>query len=122
LYFRPRDGAITINRSGATDGTWAEGLAGSEPWSRVVVTYTPLEPDGDDLRCHIIVYVDGQQVFEGEHGGAGRTNILEGQPLWFLVGDLAYRSDNNPYPVSTIAVWDHVLTAEEVASLGGVSK
>jgi hypothetical protein len=120
LYFRPRDGAITINRSGGTDGTWAEGMAGNEPWSRVVVTYSPLEPDGDDLRCHITVYVNGQQVFEGDHNGAVRTNILEGQPLWFLVGET--RADNNPYPVSTIAVWDHVLTPEQVASLGGVSR
>jgi hypothetical protein len=115
MYLRPRSGPFTLNRRGATVGNFVENpVAGQEPWTRIVIQFGIDENGGSFYRA----YSNGAKIFEDTGGGAD-FYFVEGKPVWFLYGPNS--SDNNPYKVSAIAVWDRILTAEEVASLGDVN-
>jgi uncharacterized protein YjdB len=127
--FRPRDGALTIAHRGTAINVYADY---SEPkWIRLVavVAYNPdVDPEwafpyGADFNFYA----------NGEYAGTS-TRLYTGTDSWttdymnVLYSDLPVRflrstpDGTNSYPVSTIAVWNRALTAEEIASLGGVSK
>jgi hypothetical protein len=128
LDLRPDNGNLVICSNWGTRGAVAvDMVAGQEPWVRVVikcdltrVIEEGLTTDGWG-RGDISVYSNGINVYEGTgETSLGFASIVEGQPLKFLGG--MPEGQNFNYSVSTIALWDRLLTDDEIASLGGVSK
>jgi hypothetical protein len=128
LDLRPDNGNLVICSNWGTRGAVAvDMVAGQEPWVRVVIKcdHTTLieagmTPDGWG-RGDISVYSNGTNVYEGTgETSLGFAAIVEGQPIKFLGG--MPEGQNFNYSVSTIAVWNRLLTDDEIASLGGVSK
>jgi uncharacterized protein YjdB len=132
VAFRSRDGELTVNQSGNTliyygrNGTFTPG---EEPWVRLVYTVTEdnssgKDPEKDWIRTACINgQVDSEDLFYTSQVSGSYPNykLTAGKPVRFLMASGAGES-NHAYNVSTIAVWDRVLTKEEIASLGGVSK
>jgi hypothetical protein len=125
---RPSSGNLVVCSNWATRGTLVpEMLPGQEPWVRVVIKCDQATlAEGfhwaaDWGRGDLSVYSNGQKVFEETRvNNVGFLAIYEGFPIKFLGGMPTGQNFN--YSVSTIAFWDRLLTDEEIASLGGVSK
>jgi hypothetical protein len=114
MYLRPREGKFTLNRRGATVGDFVDNpVAGQEPWTRIVIQF------GDENGSSFYrAYSNGVKIYEDQGGGTD-FYFVEGKPVWFLYGQDS--GDSNPYKVSAIAVWNCILTAEEIALLGDVN-
>jgi hypothetical protein len=113
----------------------------AKPWYRIVIKVWPAlqtdpdaQPDNHEHAFHRELWVDGKLVNDDLRGDNSyyRVGMFENSPVWFLTGSESSRNDFNqekgkyvddiPMPCSTIAVWDKLLSDEEIASLGGVSK
>jgi hypothetical protein len=119
--FRPRDGFLTVNCHGGTTGEIEP--AQSTEWMRIVVIVATSDADPDLQK--LMVYYNGMQIFSDGTSGHDlwfRFELNEGVPVWFIMSNAEDPNPNCEYPVSTLAAWDRVLTPEEIASLGGVSK
>jgi hypothetical protein len=133
------NGDLLVNHAGnnmvwyALDGTFQ---AGNEPWVRLVFIISTVDdnfPDGQNWWRRAVI--DGQVGVVNHHPERGdfpqdfkqygdnieNYDLREGVPVRFLMAAGGWER-NRAYDVSTIAVWDHVLTDAEIASLGGVSK
>jgi hypothetical protein len=64
---------------------------------------------------------DYPQDFKQYGDNITNYDLREGVPVRFLMAAGGWER-NRAFDVSTIVVWDHVLTDAEIASLGGVSK
>ncbi|MDR1583737.1 MAG: Ig-like domain-containing protein [Prevotellaceae bacterium] len=123
---RPDNSNLVICRNWGSKGNVLENVVtGEEPWVRVVIKYdnSALTTSWDDNhgRGDQWTYSNGVRVFETLAESSGKfVAIYEGFPIKFLGG--MPTGENFNYSVSTIAVWDKLLTDEEIASLGGVSK
>jgi hypothetical protein len=135
FYIRPRDKQFTFCVAGSNDAHYGGDLIEdptAAPWVRVVITYS-YDPEMPDKRV-LWMYGDGQVLNDaGEpklKDFKPEQDLFADRPIYFLTGSPDGPAapgpdkdgDYNPFKVSTIAVWDRVLTPEEVASLGGVSK
>lgn len=89
-------------------------------WMRVVIT---IEVSDADDQIIYSTFVDGRKVITAKGAGAGyRFDWDTVVPVYFLSdGEGSFNDgDDNPQPVAAIAVWDRLLTDDEVASLGRV--
>jgi hypothetical protein len=131
LDLRPDNGNLVICSNWGTRGSVVTGMvAGQEPWVRVVIKCDLSTTIAEGLNApdwgygDVWVYANGANVYTKEEGGGdtslGFTSIIEGQPVKFLGG--MPEGENFNYSVSTIAVWNRLLTDDEIASLGGVDK
>jgi hypothetical protein len=119
----------TVNAyCGGNTWTLAADQAESKPWFRVVIKVWPDEEE--PLFPHREVWSNGVLVSDQRRGEDffERVGLFADSHIWFLSethfgatmeGGEKY---NHTVPCSTIAVWDHLLTDDEIASLGGVSK
>jgi hypothetical protein len=123
FYIRSRDSRMTLNRAGGTKGTYTDVITtGQEPWVRLVIQYAA-DPENAPAGRLLNTYADGKLLDASKDNVSLEMDLYEDLPIWFLTGSPSGATgDYNPYKVSTIAVWDRALTAEEVAALGGVSK
>jgi hypothetical protein len=137
ITFRSRDdgsgfGELTVNHGGstkiyfATKGSFTPGgdyTPNEEPWVRLV--FTVQKDAGDNTSWSYVACIDGkitpELCIDGSHGDITFYRLNAGVPMRFLMG-AGPSETNHPFDVSTIAVWDRVLTKDEMASLGGVSK
>jgi hypothetical protein len=113
----------------------------AKPWYRIVIKVWPAvpgdegyNPDDADHPYHRDLWVNGERIGDQIRGDNTlyRVAPIENTPIWFFAGSQADRDRYNetkqryedyiPIPCSTVAVWDRVLTDEEIISLGGVSK
>jgi hypothetical protein len=127
LSFRPRDGALSLNHIGGTNGNAISPAdkpdPGEEPWIRLVLRYEALAETPEGFPTHNYYFqadVNGISVFDNHDEKFHYNKIYPGYPVHFIQG--TPERTGCKYSVSTIAVWDRVLTDAEVASLGGVSK
>jgi hypothetical protein len=106
---------LTLSYDGAT-------LDGNEPWIRFVFSFEYSEDDPENMTCRY--YVDGKEALTPSHGwnALGLMEIVQGSPVYFMTKRKFDKEVKGQYDLSTLAVWDHVLTPEDIASLGGVSK
>jgi hypothetical protein len=127
LSFRPRGGALSLNHIGGTNGYPIDyqPAPGEEPWIRVVLRYEALAeaPEGEPTHNYLFkANVNGAtSVFNGTDEKFHYNKIYPDYPVHFIESTRETPAGGK-YSVSTIAVWDHVLTDAEVASLGGVSE
>jgi hypothetical protein len=131
VSFRARSGGdygdLTLNQGGVTIlyyARWGTFTKGEEPWVRLVysVSKENLEEAAWKGRFVINGQVGNADLDVTRNGDDNSGQILkEGVPVRFMMA-AGNNEDNNAYDVSTIAVWDRVLTDAEIASLGGVSK
>jgi hypothetical protein len=127
VCFRSRDGELTINQAGNTliyYGRTGDFTPGAEPWARLV--FMVQKDAGDNTAWTRKAYINGQVSnpelsYTGSHGDIDVYRLNAGTPVRFLMG-AGNSETNHPFDVSTIAVWDRLLTEDEIASLGGVSK
>jgi hypothetical protein len=119
---------ISANLTGGWDGLLiddsfdAATIAGNEPWIRFVFS---VEPDVEDPERVIVkYYVNGQvaPTASAAWSAWGINEIVQGSPVYFMTKRKHDKEVKGQYDLSTLAVWDHVLTPEDIASLGGVSK
>jgi hypothetical protein len=122
----------------ANGNRWNFGENQKRGWYRVVIKIWPVRegeesqgPEGTepDISFHREVWVDGTLISDiiRPDNSYFRAAFVEDAKVWFLSaseveiegGDL---KQNNSTPCSTIAVWDRLLTADEIVQLGGVSK
>jgi hypothetical protein len=113
----------------------------AKPWYRIVIKVWPAvpgdegyNPDDANHPFHRDLWVNGVRIGDQIRGDNTlfRVAPIENASIWFFTGSQADRDrydeqkqryqDYIPLPCSTIAVWDRVLTDEEIISLGGVSK
>jgi hypothetical protein len=135
VAFRSRSGGqygdLTVNQAGATIiyyARWGTFTPGDEPWVRLVFSVIKEDPEGTAWKCKAVInglvdQKDGDDKQYTVRDGNDITNyeLRENVPVRFLMA-AGNNEDNHAYDVSTIAVWDRVLTDAEIASLGGVSK
>jgi hypothetical protein len=125
-------GELTVNQGGSTkiyyarEGTFTPGEdyePNEEPWVRLVFTVS--KDAGDNTSWSYVACIDGkitpELCIDGSHPDIIYYRLNAGVPMRFLMGE-GPSETNHPFDVSTIAVWDRVLTKDEIASLGGVSK
>jgi hypothetical protein len=113
----------------------------AKPWYRIVIKVWPAlqtDPDADPTNhehaFHRELWIDGKLVNDDLRGDNTyyRVGMFENSPVWFLTGSPGNHTEYDeqkgkyvydiPMPCSTIAVWDKLLSDDEIASLGGVSK
>jgi hypothetical protein len=111
-----------------------------KPWYRIVIRICPAYPgdpgynpeDANDPFRRAI-WVNGVLIADEIRGDNSyyRAGFIENAPIWFLTGSDRDRNAYNeargyydyaPMPCSTIAVWDRLLTDDEIIALGGVSR
>jgi hypothetical protein len=122
-------------------------IKASKPWYRIVIKVWPAvdgepgyeyNPDGENSdpngSFHRELWVNGVKIEDQVRNDNTffRVGFFENMPTWFLTGSETNRTyfddgkqryyDNIHIPCSTIAVWNGLLTDEEVTALGGVSK
>jgi hypothetical protein len=118
---------LTINQGGATIlyyAKWGTFEAGNEPWVRLVFVVMKDDPNGTAWKYRAVINGSiGVTDKDIQKEGSDITNyeLHEGVPVRFLMA-AGNNEDNNAYDVSTIAVWDRVLSETDIALLGGVSK
>jgi hypothetical protein len=133
LSLRPRGSEGLALYANGNSWIYAPESEGGE-WHRIVLTVYPVAEDeegyeADVVKFHRVVYSNGKligDIIRGDNHSI--IYIEENVPVWFLT--MPEVDFNNPdggsgdgsVPCSTIAVWNRVLSAAEVASLGGVSK
>jgi hypothetical protein len=130
----------------AFDDFTSEKIA-AKPWYRVVIKVWPAvegdegyNPADADHPFHRELWINGVKVGDQIRGdntfyrvGFAENNIPVGSPaavpgVWFLTGSDLNDTEPNydvPMPCSTIAVWavwDGLLTDEQIVLLGNVSK
>jgi hypothetical protein len=105
------------------DGTYTSAtISGNEPWIRFVFS---VEPDVEDPEKVIVkYYLNGQEAPtpSASWSAWGINEIIQGSPVHFMTKRKPDKQFKGQYDLSTLAVWDHVLTPEEISSLGSVSK
>jgi hypothetical protein len=135
VAFRSRSGGdygdLTINHGGSTliyYARWGTFTPGDEPWVRLVFSVIKEDPEGTAWKCKAVINGlidqrdgDDKQYTVREGNDITNYELRENVPVRFLMA-AGNNEDNHAYDVSTIAVWDRVLTDAEIASLGGVSK
>jgi hypothetical protein len=142
FWVRSIDGVMNLYANG---NRWTiadiNATKATKPWYRIVVKVWPsvpedpdFDPKNDPHSFHRELWIDGKLVEDQVRGDNTyyRVGMFERSPVWFLTGSDGTRNDFNqdkqrywddiPMPCSTIAVWDKLLTDDEIASLGGVSK
>jgi hypothetical protein len=123
--------------------TWIDGLhdptyqtlnpdavKGKEPWIRFIYK---MQYTGSEWR--IDSYTNGKlnRNEAGEPAPVLVTNeysehdiadveIIESMPLWFMTGRKSDKTCKGQYDMAALAVWDRVLSDEEIATLGSISK
>ncbi|MHC4520190.1 MAG: discoidin domain-containing protein, partial [Planctomycetota bacterium] len=109
------DADWTINSSGAI-GIGAVGYSSAfgytteaNIWYRLVVVV--------DNGVRHDVYVDGVEIFQGNQQGIDGRFSLEEALLLFCAGNSQDR-DDAPIDVSTVAIWDTPLSANDIVALG----
>jgi hypothetical protein len=135
VAFRSRAGGdygdLTINQAGKTIiyyARWGTFTPGEEPWVRLVFSVQKDNPNEATWKYRAVVngMVGGKigedtQDYSQEGDNITNYELRENVPVRFLMA-AGNSEDNHAFDVSTIAVWDRVLTDAEIASLGGVSK
>jgi hypothetical protein len=142
FWVRSIDGVMTLYANG---NKWTiadiNATKATKPWYRIVVKVWPAVPGDEgynpneaDNPFHRDLWINGVKVEDIIRGDNTyyRVGMFENSPTWFLTGSEGDRTkfdegkqryvDNIHMPCSTIAVWDGLLTDDQIASLGGVSK
>jgi hypothetical protein len=98
-------------------------LAGNEPWVRVVFSY---EYDISGGQFRLYSYVNGHPAITNstylypQDDAVAHVELVQGADVYFMTrrkGDKPYKGQ---YDLTTLAMWDRVLTLEEVATLGAI--
>jgi hypothetical protein len=98
-------------------------LAGNEPWVRVVFSY---EYDISGGQFRLNSYVNGHPAITNstylypQDDNVAHVELVQGAEVYFMTrrkGDKPYKGQ---YDLTTLAMWDRVLTLEEVATLGTI--
>ena len=111
------DADWTINSSGAI-GIGAVGYSSAYGYTTNADTWYRLVVVVDNGTRHDI-YVDGEEIFQGnEQGVDGRFSLAEAI-LLFCAGN-SQDGDDAPINVTTVAMWDTPLSAEDIRTIGRV--
>jgi hypothetical protein len=110
------DSDWTINSSGAI-GIGAVGYTSAQGYTTVGDTWYRMVVVVDNGTRHD-VYIDGVEILKGTQQGVDGRFSLASTLLLFCAGN-SQDGDDAPINVSTVAMWDTPLSAEEVAALGG---
>jgi uncharacterized protein YjdB len=97
-------------------------IKGNEKWIRFVYVF---RYDGNNTRTKCELYVDGKPAIDPLASYTNDLNwtdceLVIGKPVYFMTGVKSDKSYKGQYDLSTLAVWNRFLSADEVAVLGGV--
>ncbi|MCF7976019.1 MAG: discoidin domain-containing protein [Phycisphaerae bacterium] len=109
------DSDWTINSSGAI-GIGAVGYSSAEGYTTQANTWYRLIVTVDNGVRHDL-YVDGVEIFKGNEQGIDGRFSLADSLLLFAAGN-NQDGDDAPIDVSTIAIWDTSLSADDIQALG----
>ena len=109
------DSDWTINSSGGI-GIGAVGYSSAEGYTTEANTWYRLIVTVDNGLRHDL-YVDGVEIFKGNEQGIDGRFSLEDSLLLFAAGN-NQDGDDAPINVSTVAIWDTPLSADEIQTLG----
>jgi hypothetical protein len=101
-------------------------LVGNEPWVRVVFSYeynVNAGPGEGPFRLHS--YINGHPAITNSTyiyppDDVAHVELVQGEKVYFMTrrkGDKPYKGQ---YDLTTLALWNRVLTPEEVATLGAI--
>jgi hypothetical protein len=112
-----------------------ETLTDNEPWIRLVFTVLTNDPPGDPkIRLRFYLNGDRQDQFNGNTESStvnGEVegdpyewpgDIQEGQPIHFFSYRKSDKRVKGSVEVTRLAVWNKLLTDDEIKSLGGISE
>jgi hypothetical protein len=99
-------------------------VKGNETWMRFVYVFRYI---GNDRKVRCDLYVNGRPALDPSTEYDNESywsdcELVVGQPVYFMTGVKSDKAYKGQYDLSTLAVWDRFLSAEEVAVLGGVLK
>jgi uncharacterized protein YjdB len=99
-------------------------VKGNETWMRFVYVFKYAL---DDKRTKCELYVDGKPAmdplaFYDTDSFWNDCELIVGKPVYFMTGVKSDKTYKGQYDLSTLAVWNRFLSADEVAILGGVFK
>jgi uncharacterized protein YjdB len=99
-------------------------IKGKEKWIRFVYVF---KYAGDNTRTKCELYVDGKPAIDPLASYTDDSNwkdceIVIGKPVYFMTGVKSDKAYKGQYDLSTLAVWNRFLSADEVAVLGGIAE